>query len=150
MRPGTERGGAQAAKDALAAAVCQHVVGEYVLSDPSRRQEDPFGLQFRQHTFAAVLLDLVAEGRFEHGDVEFLLAEQSKLAAILQVQEVRQPGLADALGPGSMQQHPVSAAKPRRVVAQHGAGQDIPLRAMRAGTIQVCHFRQHAGWRPRE
>jgi len=56
---------------------------------------------------------------------------------------------ADALGAGGMQ-HPVDAAEARRVVAEQGAGQDVPSRAVRAGTVQVGHFRQHAGRRPGE
>ena len=54
-----------------------------MLSDPGRRQEDPLRLRLRPHACATVLADLVAQGRFEHGDVEFLLAEQGKLAALL-------------------------------------------------------------------
>jgi hypothetical protein len=46
---GAEPGGPQAAKNALAAAVGQHLAGEYMLSNPGRRQEDPLGLQFRPH-----------------------------------------------------------------------------------------------------
>jgi hypothetical protein len=61
--------------------------GEHVLADWGHRQ-DPLGLQFRPHACALVLADLVAQARFEHGDGEFFLAEQSKLAAVLQAQEI--------------------------------------------------------------
>ena len=94
--------------------------------------------------------DLVAQGRFEHGDVEFLLAEQGELAAVLQPQEVRQPGRADAFGAGGEQQEPVDGAEPCRIVAEHGTGQDIPAATVRTRAIQVGHFRQHTGRRARE
>jgi hypothetical protein len=73
---GTKRCGPQPTKNAPAPTVSQHLVGEYVLPDPDRCQEDPLGLQFRRHARVGVSADLVAQAGFEHGDVEFLLAEQ--------------------------------------------------------------------------
>ena len=72
-----ERCGPQPAKHTLAPAIGQDLAGEHVLADPDRRQEDPLGLQLRPHACATVLADLVAQGRFEHGNVEFLLAERA-------------------------------------------------------------------------
>jgi hypothetical protein len=81
-----------------------------MLSDPGRGQEDPLSLPFRPHGGAVLLADLVAQGRLEHRDVEFILAEQSELAAVLQAQEVGQLSRDDAFGAGGVQQHPVEAA----------------------------------------
>jgi len=89
--------------------------------------------------------DLLPQVRVQHGEVELLLAEQGKLVAVLEFEEIRQAARAQALGAGSMQQHPVAAGEPRRVVAEHGAGQDIPSRAVGTGTVQVGHIRQDAG-----
>ena len=113
-------------------------------------KQDSLGFQIRPHVGVAVLADLVAQGCFEHGDVEFLLAEQRELAALLQAQKVRQPGWADAFGPGGVQQDAVDGAEPGRIFAEHGAGQDIPPAAVGTRAVQVGHFRQHAGRRPRE
>jgi hypothetical protein len=124
--------------------------GEHVLPNPGRSQEDPLGLQIRPHASATVLTDLVAQGRFEHGGFEFFLAKQGQLAALLQAQEVRQPGWADAFGTGGVQQDAIDGAEPGRILAEHGAGQHIPSAAMGAGAVQVGHFRQHTGRRPRE
>ena len=69
---------------------------------------------------------------------------------MLQAQEVRQPGWADAFGTGGVQQDPVDGAEPGRIFAEHGAGQDVPSAAMGARAVQVSHLRQHTGRRPRE
>ena len=90
--------------------------------------------QIRPYAGAAVLADLVAQPCLEHGDLKFFLAEQGEFAAVFQPEEVGQPGRGDGLD-----------AEPGRVIAEHGAGQDIPSRAMGAGAIEVGHFRQHAG-----
>jgi Bacterial regulatory proteins, gntR family len=49
-----------------------------------------------------------------------------------------------------MHQDPVDVAESRRIVAEHGACQDIPSRTVGPGSVQVGHFRQHAGRRPGE
>jgi hypothetical protein len=56
------------------------------------------------------------------------LAQQGQLAAMLKSKEVGQPVRSYAFSPGGLQQHPVDAAKPRRIIAQHGTGQDVPTR----------------------
>jgi hypothetical protein len=78
---------------------------------------------------------LVAQAGLKHGDVEFLLAEQGKLPAILKPKEVRQLGRPDSFGAGSLQQHPVHLTEARRIIAQHGAGHRVPPRAVGPGTV---------------
>jgi len=77
-----ERRGVQAAEHTLTAAVSQHLPGENVLPDPRRSHQNPFGIKLRQLACICVPDDPIAEVRFEHRDVEFLLAEQNQLAAI--------------------------------------------------------------------
>ena len=151
QHPGAaERRGPQPAKDTPAAAVSQYLTGEHMLSDPGRRQEDPLRLQLRPRACATVPADLVAQARFEHGYVKFLLAEQSELAAVLQPQEVRQAGRVNAVGTGGEQQYSVDGAEPCWIVAEHGTSEDIPPGAVRMRAVQVGHFRQHTGRRSRE
>lgn len=45
---GTERGRVQAAEDAAATAVVQHVQGEHMLADAGRSEDDPFGVPLGQ------------------------------------------------------------------------------------------------------
>ena len=111
--------------------------GEDVLADPGGGQHDPLGLQHRPRCGTAITGELVAQGRFQHGDIELVLAEQGQLPSVLQSQEVRQPPRSDAFAAGGLQQHPVHPAEPGRVIAQHGPGQGIPPRAMRPGPVQV-------------
>ena len=92
---------------------------------------------------------LLAQFGFQCGDVEFLLPEQGQLAAVLDAQEIWQPA-ADPLGAGGGEQQPVGAAEPGRVVAEDGPGEHVPAPAVRTGTVQVGHFRQHTGRRPGE
>jgi hypothetical protein len=98
--PGPGLCGPQPAEHALAAAVGQHLNGKHVLADPSRGQHDPLGLQHRSHRATAIAGQLVAQGCFQHRDVELFLAEQGQLPAMLQAQEVRQPPRPDAFGAG--------------------------------------------------
>jgi len=67
----------------LAAAVGQHLAGEDVLADPGSCEQDPLGFQVRPHAAAVVLGDLVAQARFEDGDVKFFLAEQRRPESVL-------------------------------------------------------------------
>src|SRR5579875_893075 len=93
----------------------------HVLPDPGRGQQDPFG--FRS---GRVLADLLAQFGLEHGDVEFLLAEQGKLAAVLEPEEIGQPGRADALGAGGGDEQPVGGGEPGWVVTEDRTGQHVP------------------------
>jgi hypothetical protein len=93
-----------------------------VLAHPRGGQHDPFSLQHRPRRLTAIAGQLVAQGRLQHGDVEFVLAEQGQLPAVLQAQEVRQPSRPDDFGAGGGQQHPVHLAEPGRILAQYGPG----------------------------
>ena len=104
---GTERAGCEAAEYALAAAVLQHPPGENMLPHPGRRQQYPFRLQLGPGTPAGLTADLFLQFCFEHGDVEIFLPEQDQVPTVLKLKEIGQPARPDALGPGSLHQHPV-------------------------------------------
>ncbi len=109
-------------------------------ADAGRCQQNPFGLPLGPDTPGSMAGDLLPQVRVQHGEVELLLAEQGKLVAVLEFEEIRQAARAQALGAGSMQQHPVAAGEPRRVVAEHGAGQDIPSRAVGTEPSRLAIF----------
>lgn len=140
QHPGrAERGGPQAAEDAAAGAVGQDLAGEYVLPDPGRGQQDPLGFAIWARAGVLVLADLVAQFGLQHGQVEFFLAKQGQFAAVLEPEEVRQPGRADAFSAGGVQQQPVGGSEPGWVVAEDGTGQDVPAGAMGTGAIQELY-----------
>ena len=56
----------------------------------------------------------------------------------------------DALGPGRGQQRAVDVGEVRGLVAEHGAGQDVVLAAVRPGAVEVGHLGQDAGGRAGE
>jgi len=74
--------------------------------------------------------DLLAQFGFEGGNIKFLLAQQGKLAAGLQAEEVGEAVASDALEAGGVQQHAVDVGEACRIVAEHGAGEHVPLPAV--------------------
>ncbi len=142
--------GVQAAEDASAAAVGQHIHRENVLSYSGRGQDDPFGILLWLVTRGGATGNLIAEGAFEYRRAQFVLAEEGELAAVLQVEEIGHAVAADALGASGAQQQTVDISEPGAVLPEHGPGQDVPLAAVRAGAVQIRHFGEHAGWRPGE
>src|SRR5690348_9671476 len=81
IRAAPNAAGLEAAEHAPAAAVGQHMLGEHVLPDPDRCQQDSFGLQVRPWAGGNPAGDLLAQLGFEGGDIKFFLTQQSKLAA---------------------------------------------------------------------
>ena len=130
MRFAPNDAGTQAAEHAPAAAVGEHVLGEHMLADPGRCQQNPFGLQFGQWAFGGMPGDLVTQFRLQHGQVELILAKQGQVTAVLQPEEIWQAGRAYALGAGRMQQDPVDAAEARRIVAEQSASENVPSSAV--------------------
>ena len=87
---GHPRGWVQAAKDTPAAAVGRHIQRECVLSDAGRSQDDPFGILRWPLTLGGATGNLVPQGALEYRRVRFVLAEEGKLAAVLEVEEIGQ------------------------------------------------------------
>ena len=67
-----------------------------MLPDPGRCQQNPFGLQLGPGAFGGIPGDLTTQFSLQYGKVEFLLAKQGQLAPVLQPEEIRQAGRADA------------------------------------------------------
>ncbi len=147
---GAERRRAEPAEHAPAAAVVQNAEREHMLADPGCRDQNPLGLQLRQARPGRMPGDLVPQVRFQHRDVQLVLAEQDQPVPGLQVQEVRQAIRANALGPGRPQQHAVQVGEPLQILAENCPSQYVPSGTVRARAIQVGHLGQHARRRPRE
>ena len=73
-------------------------VGEYVLADASRGQDDPFGIQLGQVVRGDGTLDLILEGVLEYRRAQFVLAEEGELSPILQAEEIGKLPLFPDLG----------------------------------------------------
>jgi hypothetical protein len=99
----TPREGVQAAEDASAAAVVQHVQREYVLSYAGRGQDDPFGVLLGQVTFGGAADDLIPEGVLEYRRAQLVLAKEGELAAVLEVEEIGQAVAVEAFGASGAQ-----------------------------------------------
>ena len=80
--------------------------GEHMLPDAGRCQQNPLGIPLGPDTPGSMARDLLPQARVQHGEVELILAEQGKLAAVLEFEEIRQATGGQALGAGGMQQHP--------------------------------------------
>jgi hypothetical protein len=85
--PSHARGWVQAAEDTSAAAVVQQIQREYVLSYAGRGQDDPFGILLGQVTFSGAAGNLIPQGVLEYRRAQLALAEEGKLAAVLEVEE---------------------------------------------------------------
>src|SRR5690348_16860951 len=106
-----ERSGVQPAEHAPASAVGQDVLGEQVLPDPGRGEQDALGLLLGPGSGGGGLGDLVLEGVLQGRRAELVLAEEAELAAVLEAEEVGQAVGADALGSGRGQQGAVDGVK---------------------------------------
>jgi hypothetical protein len=91
--PRHARGGVQAAEDASAAAVVQHIQREYVLAYAGCGQDDPFGVLLGQVAFGGAADDLIPEGVLEYRRAELVLAEEGELAAVLEVEKSSVPAV---------------------------------------------------------
>ena len=58
-----------------------------MLPDPGRGQDDPFGILLCPVTFGGAAGNLVPLGALEYRHAQLVLAEEGKLAAVLQVEE---------------------------------------------------------------
>ncbi len=89
---GHARGWVQAAKDTPVTAVGQHIQREYVLSDAGRSQDNPFGILLWPVTLGGATGNLIPQGALEYRRAQLVLAEEGKLAAVLEVEEIGQAG----------------------------------------------------------
>ena len=80
------------------AAVVQHIQREYVLSDAGRGQDDPFGILLGQVTLGGAAGNLIPQGVLGYRRTQLALAEEGKLAAVLEVEESGQAVAVDAFG----------------------------------------------------
>jgi hypothetical protein len=74
------------------------------------------------------------------GGLEFVLAEKGEFAAVFKAEEIGQAILAYAFGTGRTQEDPVDTSEMCGVIPEYGTGQDVPLAAVGAGTVQAGHF----------
>ncbi len=63
-----------------------------MLPDPGRGQDDPFGILLWPVTFGGATGDLVPQGALEYRRAQLVLAEEGKLAAVLEVEGNRAGG----------------------------------------------------------
>jgi hypothetical protein len=75
-------------KDTPATAVGQHIQRENVLSDAGRSQDDPFGISVWPVTLGGATGNLILQGTLEYRRAQLVLAEEGKLAAVLELREI--------------------------------------------------------------
>ena len=103
-----------------------------MLSDAGRSQDDPFGNSVWPVTLGGAVGNLIPQGALEYRRAQFVLAEEGKLAAVLEVEEIGQAVAVDAFGASGAQQQTVDISEPGAVLPEHGPGQDVPFAAVRA------------------
>ena len=90
IRPGPKRRRVQAPEDTPATAVVRHIQREHVLSHAGRSQDDPFGILL-WHYLRRRYGQLIPQGALEYRRAQLVLAEEGKLAAVLEVEESGRP-----------------------------------------------------------
>ena len=80
-----------------------------MLPDAGCGQDDPFGISFWPLTLGGATGNLIPQGALEYRRAQFVLAEEGKLAAVLEVEEIGQAVAADAFGASGAQQNTVDS-----------------------------------------
>jgi hypothetical protein len=119
-----------------------------MLPDPGRGQDDPFGTLLWPVTFGGATDNLVPQGALEYRRAQLALAEEGKLAAVLEVEEIGQAVTVDAFGAGGAQQQTVDISEPGAVLSEDGPGQDVPFAARPRRTHVRWSIHPNERWFP--
>ena len=103
----------------------------------------------RPVTLGGATGNLIPQGVLEYRRAQLALAEEGKLAAVLQVEESGQAVAVDAFGAGGTQQQTVDIGEPGAVLPEHGPARTSHLPRCPAAPMSAGLFiRTNGGSRP--